>query len=357
MKQAAAALAAILLAGAQTAPPPAGAPPASAPPAGAQGSAPSPMETDLHYDASVAHPAYAANHPRILFDAAHRNYHLPDGRYRPFAQLIENDGYRVETNDRPFSAEVLAGHDVLIVANAMGARGIDAYWSPAFTEAECQAVADWVRGGGALLLIADHAPFGTAAAPLGAAFGVDMSKGVTADPGHADPDTRNLSFILYTRDAHMLGAHPILEGRNASERIGRVMTFSGQSLRGPEGSTILLALGETAIDRQQPGEAEIRAAVAAARAQAQREGQAAPQQVRLQTHGPPASAAGRGQAIAFSFGRGRVVVLGEAAMLSAQYADMPQVGRMHYPVGLNHPGLDNRQFALNLMHWLSRLID
>jgi len=329
---------------------------------GAQGPTPQPeapraqgqgMETDLQYDARVANPAYVSLHPRILFDAAHRNYHLPDGRYRPFADLIRNDGYRIATNDRPFTPEVLAGADVLVVANAQGA---DAAESPAFTEAECRAVADWVRGGGSLLLIADHAPFGGAAAPLAAAFGVDMSKGVTVDPGHKDPDSLSPSFILYTREGRMLGAHPILEGRNAAERIARVMTFSGQSLRGPEGSTLLLALGEAALDRQQPTQAEIRAAVAAAREAAQRAGQAAPGQVRMQLRSPPASAAGRGQAVALNFGRGRVVVLGEAAMLSAQYVDMPPLNRMHYPVGLNHPGLDNRQFALNLMHWLTRLI-
>ena len=329
---------------------------------GAQAPAPQPeaqraqgqgMETDLHYDASVTHPAYVSSHPRILFDAAHRNFHLPDGRYRPFAELIRNDGYRIATNDRPFGPDVLAGSDVLVVANAQGA---DAPEAAAFTEAECRAVADWVRGGGSLLLISDHAPFGGAAAPLASAFGVDMSKGVTIDPDHKDPDSLNPTFILYTREARMLGAHPILEGRNAAERIERVMTFSGQSLRGPEGSTILLALGPAAVDRQQPTQAEIRAAVAAAREQAQRAGQAAPGQVRMQLHSPPVSAAGRGQAVAFGFGRGRVVVLGEAALLSAQYVDMPPLNRLHYPVGLNHPGLDNRQFALNLMHWLTRLI-
>ena len=344
-----AALAALLMAQ-QAATPPAEVPHVQAPANQASG-----METDLHYDASVAHPAYVAQHPRILFDAAHRNLHLPDGRYRPFADLIRNDGYRIDTNDRPFSAEALAGHDVLVIANALAPQGVDGDGS-AFTEAECRAVAEWVRGGGSLLLIADHAPFGGAAAPLAEALGVDMSKGVTADPGHKDPDSLNPGFILYTRAAHMLGSHPILEGRGASERIGSVMTFSGQSLRGPVGSTILLALGEAAVDRQQPSQAEVRAAIAAAREQAQRTGQAAPTQIRMPLRAPPASAAGRGQGVAFSFGRGRVVVLGEAAMLSAQYVDMAPLNRMHYPVGLNHPGLDNRQFALNLMHWLSRLI-
>jgi hypothetical protein len=311
-----------------------------------------PLETDTQYDASVATPTYAATHPTILFDAAHRNFHTSESRYKPFADLMRNDGYRIVANQRPFTAASLAGHDILVIANAMGAEGAGDSDAAAFTEAECEAVADWVRGGGALLLIADHAPFGAAAERLAQAFGVEMSKGVTAYPGRADPETGNRTFILYTRDAQMLGAHPILEGRSPAERIGRVMTFSGQSLRGPEGSTALLALGEGAIDRPQPSQAEIRAAVAVARAQAAREGRAPPGAVALrQPANAGTSAAGRAQGIALRFGRGRVVVLGEAAMLSAQ------LGREGMRVGINRPGLDNRQLALNLMHWLSGALD
>jgi hypothetical protein len=43
-----------------------------------------------------------------------------------------------------------------------------------------------------------------------------------------------------------------------------------------------------------------------------------------------------------------VVVLGEAAMLSAQRA-----GPMHEPMGMNLPGSDDRQLALNIMRWLT----
>jgi hypothetical protein len=65
----------------------------------------------------------------------------------------------------------------------------------------------------------------------------------------------------------------------------------------------------------------------------------------------PSSAAGRAQGIAMAFGKGRVVVLGEAAMLSAQVA-----GPNRRPFGMNRPGIDNRQLALNIVHWLSRLL-
>jgi hypothetical protein len=65
----------------------------------------------------------------------------------------------------------------------------------------------------------------------------------------------------------------------------------------------------------------------------------------------PGSAAGRVQGIAMSVGKGRIVVLGEAAMLSAQLA-----GPNRMPFGMNRPGLDNKQIALNIMHWLSGLL-
>ena len=64
----------------------------------------------------------------------------------------------------------------------------------------------------------------------------------------------------------------------------------------------------------------------------------------------PASAAGKTQGVAFSLGKGRVVVMGEAAELSAQV--FGQDGKM----GMNVPGIDNRQMALNIMHWLRRLL-
>ena len=60
------------------------------------------------------------------------------------------------------------------------------------------------------------------------------------------------------------------------------------------------------------------------------------------------SAAGRAQGLAFEMGRGKVVVLGEAGMLSAQIN-----GPFKMRVGMNVQGIDNRQFALNIMHWLS----
>jgi hypothetical protein len=59
--------------------------------------------------------------------------------------------------------------------------------------------------------------------------------------------------------------------------------------------------------------------------------------------------AGRAQGLAFEFGRGRVVVLGEAGMVTAQ------VNR-RVPYGMNSPDNDNQVFVLNAMRWLTRAL-
>lgn len=281
---------------------------------------------DPDFDTSVAKPAYTKKHPKVLFDEAHFNFHTSTGRYKAFADLITNDGCVVKPNKEKFSKDSLAGFDILVISNALGAlaMGSPAASNPAFTDEECDAVRDWVRAGGSLLLIADHSPMGAANERLSLRFGVGMSKGYTADPSNYDVESNNEGFIKYNIENKGLGEHPIIKGRNASERISRVISFTGQSLKGPDGSVAFLKLADTAID------------VTPARG-----GNPAAQ----------ASAAGRAQGVALKFGKGRVVVMGEAAMLSAQLI-LPQ--KMKF--GMNRPGLDNRQLALNIVHWLSGLL-
>lgn len=278
---------------------------------------------DPNFDAKVAKPAYTKSGPKVLFDEAHNNFHTASGRYKPFADLITNDGYQVTANTQKFSEQNLKGFDILVISNALGAPRMNQpeASNPAFTDAECDAVRDWVRGGGALLLIADHAPMGAANQILAQRFSVDMSKMFTIDSKNYDVESNNVGFIVYTRESGRLADHPITRGRNDSERINKIITFTGQSLKGPGDSVAFLKLGDTAADAM-PG---------------------------VNTN--PASAAGRAQGIAMSFGKGRVVVLGEAAMLSAQLA-----GPNKMAFGMNRPGIDNRQLALNIMHWLSGLL-
>ena len=51
-----------------------------------------------------------------------------------------------------------------------------------------------------------------------------------------------------------------------------------------------------------------------------------------------------------SYGKGRVVLFGEAAMFSAQLA-----GDQKDKIGMNNPGASqNPQLLLNIIHWLDR---
>jgi hypothetical protein len=276
---------------------------------------------DPEFNTSIENPAYKREGPRVMFDEAHHNFHTTEGRYKPFVDLMMNDGYRVIRNRQSFSKTRLESYKILVIANALGAeedddKGAD---ESAFNDDEITAVHDWVKNGGSLLLIADHAPFGGAAAALANKFGVDMSKGYTFDPENSAAGSP--TQLIFSRENKLLGSHPITEGRNEKERINLVRSFTGQSLKGPEGSASILSLGNAAFDRPT---------------------------FAAETSAP---AAGRTQAVAFKFGKGHVVVQGEAAMLSAQIA-----GPDKHPMGMNVPGNDNRQYALNLMHWLSGIL-
>ena len=279
------------------------------------------QQADLEFNTSVENAAYSKNGPRVMFDEAHHNFHTVDGRYKPFVDLMMNDGYRVIRSRRPFSKQSLDSFKVLVIANALGAEDMDDAGSDqsAFNDDEIQAVYDWVRGGGALLLIADHAPFGAAASALSTKLGVDMSKGFTLDAANSLPGAASL--LIFSRENKLLGVHPITEGRNENERVNRVLSFTGQSLKGPENGSSILKLSDTAEDAP---DRESKSMV---------------------------SAAGRAQAVAFKLGKGRVVIQGEAAMLSAQVT-----GPNRSKMGMNVDGYDNKQYALNVMHWLSGLL-
>ena len=198
---------------------------------------------ELRADVSVGRPAHVEHHPRVAIDEAHNNFHTLGNRFLPFAKLMKSDGCEVVANKVPFTAESLARLDVLVIANAGG----DDSNEPMFTGAEIHALEAWVSGGGALLLIADHAPYGRLAMDVAARFGVEMRNCYTLDKDHAFGG--QVTHIAYTVENGRLADHPITRGRDQAERIGRAVTYTGQSLSVPENATPILELGENAVDR------------------------------------------------------------------------------------------------------------
>jgi len=308
---------------------------------------------DTTFAATVAKPAFTTRHPVVMIDEAHRDDFSIRRRYSALAALLTLDGLRVVPGAQQFSPQLLKSCDVLVVADAVGPgdpKSPSARLS-AFLPSECDAVRDWVSGGGALLLIADHAPFASAMDSLAVRFGVDMGKGYTVDTRRVDPETGNIGCLLFTRELHMIGDHAITRGRDRGERISRVATYTGQSLLGPPGSTGLLVLSPSAADLPFSPDAR-REATPEARRRADTLNV-------VKTPGA-VTAVGRFQGVAFGFGRGRVVALGEAAMFGSQFVlgqDASRMGRDRLRIGLNRPDLDNRQFALNVVRWLARALD
>jgi hypothetical protein len=182
-----------------------------------------------------------------------------------------------------------------------------------------------VRRGGSLLLITDHEPAASAAERLMSIFGVGSSNNFALDRQNYFTRSDWPGNLVFSRENGLLAEHPITDGRDPTERVERVLTFGGQSLLGPAGAVPLLRLSDTATTL-----------FAFPRRQVE------------------FSAAGRTLALAMRYGRGRIVMTGEAAMLSAQ---LLQEGDEAQPFGMNVPGFDNRQLALNIMHWLSGLTD
>lgn len=286
---------------------------------------------DTSYDTSVAEPAYASDHPVLAFDEGHREHHESRGTYTPFAELARHDGYKITRIDAPITESELAGVRVFVIACAQGEGDIGD--APAFSPAECTAIERWVDAGGGLLLVTDHFPFGSAAESLGKKFGVEMSKGMTSDAIQYDREWTDDTQLDFNRENRLLAIHPVTEGRSAAERVGRVVTYTGQSVRGPSGSTMFLRHGPTAVMRAPHPKVE----------------QTANGTRVVVEYGEETPAEDWGQGVALVHGRGRVVVLGEAAMLTAQKDGERRIG-------MNAKGNDDRKLALNTLHWLSKLL-
>lgn len=281
---------------------------------------------DTSFRPTIARPAFATGRgPLVLLDEAHANFHTVTGRYAPFVSLIERDGFVVRPNRSLFSRESLRAARVLVIANPLHPSDAPNKWTlpnpSAFSDPEIAAVREWVHEGGALLLVADHMPFAGAAERLALEFGAVFGNGFATD------SALDTGAMRFRRTDAGLGVHPVTNGRSADERVDSVATFTGQAFRLTAGGMPLLTLGRGTV-LLLPVTAWV-----------------------FSESTPRVRADGLLQGAAIEFGRGRVVVLGEAAMLSAQLA-----GPQRRPMGMNDPAAaQNARFALNVIRWLAEV--
>ena len=277
---------------------------------------------DTTFSPPVVSPAFAPGMgPVVLIDQGHHNFHTLGGRFAPFARLVARDGFVPRAHTGPFTRATLDSARVLVVSNALGERNVEDWHlpvSPAFDTSEVRVVEAWVRDGGSLLLVADHMPFGGAAENLAAAFGVLLSNGFAQN---ADGETE---FVLRRGDG-LLRSHPVTDGRGPGERVDSVKVFTGEAFRATVPVDPLLVMG--------PGSVLLLPEVA---------WQFSPLTPQIRADGMLVGAA-------LTHGRGRVVVFGEAAMLTAQLA-----GPQRVPVGMNAPeAAHHPRLVLNTVRWLA----
>jgi hypothetical protein len=276
---------------------------------------------DTSYRPEIIDPAYPTEQgPVIFIDEGHHNFHTKRGRYQAFSRLLQRDGYRIREYHGRFERSKLKQGKILVISNALNEVNVTDWSLPnpsAFTSQEIQEVEDWVRSGGNLFLIADHMPMAGAAKELASVFGFSFTNGFVFDKHSRGP----AHFSL--RD-HTLKESKITQGRNIHEGITHVVTFTGQGFQIPDEAIPILIFDENYINKL-PQTAWV-----------------------FDQDTPTAHVKGWSQGAYRTFGAGKVVVFGEAAMFTAQLAG-PQKSKM----GMNNPTApENFQLLLNIIHWL-----
>lgn len=285
------------------------------------------QRADTLFRFDITSPRYVSGKgPIILLDEAHHNFHTTAGRFRPFVEFLRQDGYVVKSNLQAFTPERLNAARILVIANALNAANTEVWTLPtpsAFTEDEISTLTSWVHSGGSLFLIADHMPFPGAAEKLAASFGFTFYNGFAMrKKGDISPGGALNRPDIFT-PGHGLIEGPITQGSEPHERVTSVRTFTGQAFGLPPKATPLIVLDDQ-YELLMPRTAW-----------------------QFTTETTVLPAAGLAQGASLNYGKGRVVVFGEAAMFSAQ------VQRDSVRMGMNAPDArQNPQFLLNIIHWL-----
>jgi len=329
---------------------------------------------DTKYRFPNVDPAYqVGGGPRVCVDEAHFNYHTAPGLFQPFAELLRGDGYRVTRFRSRFTGDALRNCEILLIANAQAEANTIGFGSPksnwayphssALTSEEIREVILWIRGGGALLLIADHAPLPAAVSDLALLLGVHMLDGYALASAEEKTDTIAFGTVreeTWRKAIRLLGepadvdlnaryqpvfanpgtlaAHPVVEGRNPGERLEWVVAWGGQAFIASSDWSPITVYGPNAVS-------------------------VAPLALNFVNaewnDGPLFSVNGWLHGATRELDQGRAVILGEGGMCTAQFDDLDgEIEGPLVPYGINAPQApQNAQFCLNVVHWLSGLLD
>jgi hypothetical protein len=272
----------------------------------AQPTPPSQLTVDESFGPAFDAPDFKSGEkPIVLVDDSHRNVITLKTYLGPVGAWLGRLGYSIRPSGVSLDNLSQPGtgpRTILVIANAQAREGAPADAS-AFTEEEIIGLTGWVHDGGALLLVADRAPFGGPARELAKSFGVTLENNTILTKGPDGAPTGELTIEVSRADRR----HPLFD------RVLRIVYVVGESLDGP--GVVLRAPENT---------------YSGPTAQA--------------TEGP--SAAGKPLILAFEHGKGRMAVIGDGGVVSA----FGSAG------GNSHRGIsegDNARFVRNLFKWLA----
>jgi len=277
---------------------------------------------DPNFKPPIKNPAYPKGKgPVVLIDEGHFNLHTPTGRYLPFAKLLKRDGYVVKSQKGTFDSDMLSKGKILVTVTPLAEQNKDLenmalpIYS-AFTDEEIEAIRRWVFGGGSLFIITEHMPWAGAVNRLVEVFGVSFSNGY-------------VNGGRWSRSKGELPDHPIINGRSQDERVDSVSSTTGAAFKGKQPIESLLVLKPGTVSYETKRIME------------------------FTPETPKVPVGGWLRGAVLKYGKGRVAIFAEASMFTAQLR-----GPQKRPQGMNRPeNKDNVKLLLNIMHWLSGILE
>lgn len=309
---------------------------------------------DVAAQATVSRPAYPLGEgPVVLLDLGHNNF--DHSEFPPvLAEWLTQDGYVLRQLSTRFDDASLADVDIVISKNPLPARDgmrqrpgpftgrIEGWRLPtpsAFSQGEIEFLYDWVLSGGAFLLQIEHMPMAGAAAELVSRFNFEISDGFALDERHlqdlarcsgteSTPASgigrrcrirRAAGSTTFRRSDGSLADHAVTNGRTFPERVDSIETGFGVAFRLPADGQSLLTFGPSHVSLLPDVTWEF------------------DDTTQRQAIG------GWSQAGIARVGSGRVALLGDSMLLRSALEEEGATA--------------NTQFTLNVIYWLSGLLD
>jgi hypothetical protein len=257
----------------------------------------------------------------IYIDEGHNNQHTASGTYSPFANILTKDGYIIRPFTNRFTSKTLEQIKILVICNALNEKNneLEQPVYSAFGEDEIQCINAWVKNGGSLFLIADHAPYSGASKKLAHTFGFEFNDGFAEKK-----ISSKYPSDLFCRSNKTLIKNTITEGRNPAEFVDSIVTFVGQAFKIPDSATAILVFDDNYVLNT-------------------------PQIIANVDSMKTEPIEGFSQGAVTLYGKGRIAAFGEASMFTGQLpAGLSWIKR-----GFNsHRAKNNYKLLLNTVHWL-----